>query len=230
MQSNPQRDLSPLRPAARWLAVTSLSAIGWLAAAVLPARGQASFDNQVVTFEVDTIVEFEFVISNGAYQSTFGVLELDENNNIIRQVPLISEDVPSDFAQSVERPSDYQTDIEADESVDFRGTPGITVPEPFAEFLFEAGKRYAFYLESTFEGRDAGTVYSLDALNVPTVSPDSPGVQLFRFLGGLSELEDGTGILIDMDDTGAQLVRDTQQDRDFDDFRVVAGGNLSCPY
>ncbi len=197
------------------LAVVLGGAIGFGTPA---AQAQEFFSNRGIQFEVDTIVEFEFVESHGAYQSTFGVINLDTG----RKTPLISEIRPADRVQSVERPSDYEDNFASGKANDFLGTPGNAVPDPFAEFEFQANTRYAFYLESSYNNRPAGTLYSVDTQN-------PGGGQRVMFEGGLASLGSG-GVLLRWDDTGSVLVRQEQQDLDFDDFIIRGGGHLDCPY
>lgn len=172
------------------------------------------YGNGDIKFDTDTIVEFEFLESNGAYQSTFGVIDLDTNE----KTPLMREIKPSDVPQDVTRPSDY---VEYS-AHDFKGTPGNSVPNPLPEFEFKANHRYAFYLESTYNGRSAGILYSTDAMN-------PGGNQQARFEGGSEALLNG-GSVIRWDDTGSVLVQSDREDRDFDDFVVRVGGHEVCPY
>lgn len=181
-------------------------------------KAQDIFENNGIQFDVDTIVEFEFVESNGAYQSTFGVINLDTGE----KTPLLAEVKPSDSAQNVGRPSDYQNDTGTGTRKDFRGTPGNTVPQPLTEFQFKAKTRYVFYLESTYNGKPAGIVYSTNASN-------PGGNQQAQLEGGFQSLANN-GTTIRWDDTGSVLVRQDKEDRDFDDFIVRAGGSLDCPY
>lgn len=194
--------------------------IGVIAAGVLgtfsrPAQAADQFDTNGIQFDVDTIVEFEFVESHGAYQSTFGVINLDTG----KKTPLLAEVKPSDSPQNVNTPTDY---TRSPSKPDFTGTPGNTVPQPLAEFEFKAKTRYAFYLESTYNGRPAGIVYSSNALN-------SANNQQARFDGNFSGLANGGTINL-WDDTGSLLVKRNQEDTDFNDFIVRAGGHLVCPY
>lgn len=179
--------------------------IGAIAIAT-PAQAQDRFDNTVVQFETDTVVEFEFVSSEGVYQSTFGVVNLNTGD----RTPLINE----------ARPSDRSSSIIAN-PVDGIGTPGNTVPQPLAEFEFEANTPYAFYLESFYNGQPAGMFYSVDVRN-----PSNN--RRLRFEGDSSRLGNG-GVLLRWDDTGSLLVPPIQQDRDYNDFTVRAGGHLACP-
>ncbi len=183
-----------------------------------PSQAQEIFGNTGIQFDVDTVIEFEFVESNGAYQSTFGVIDLTNG----QKTPLLIEVKPSDIAQDVSRPSTYTDDTGSTNRRDFIGTPGNTVPQPLAEFEFKANRNYAFYLESTLNGRPAGILYSTNSQN--------PGTnQQTVFEGGLPALASG-GTLIRWDDTGSVLVRQELEDRDFDDFVIRAGGHIPCPY
>jgi hypothetical protein len=189
-------------------------ASGFLAILPTVANAQDILGNSGIQFNVDTIIEFEFIESNGAFQSTFGVVNLDTGEKF----PLILEVKPADRFQDVDQPSDFQDD--AGTSVkDFQGTPGNTVPQPFTEFEFKANTNYAFYLESTYNGRPAGILYSTDALN-----PNNN--QQVMFEGGFETLGNN-GATIRWDDTG--IVKELAE-RDFDDFIIIAGGSLACPY
>jgi hypothetical protein len=165
------------------------------------AKAAENFDNNFIRFEKDVAVEFEFVESRGAYQSTFGVINLVTGD----KTPLLAEVQPSD-----------DPSLTSPRSTDFLGTPGKTVPQPLNEFLFKAGQPYAFYLESTYQGRDAGIVYSSNNRNLNGQLQSKVGD-----IGGLSN----QGLKIEWDDTGAVLSR--RDDRDFNDFQVIAGGNVT---
>jgi len=186
-------------------AIASLYAAGLLGSWKQPAQAAEQFGNSAIQFDVDTIVEFEFVASHGAFQSTFGVLNLDTGE----KTPLISEIKPSD-----------SNDPMINKKTDFLGTPGNAVPQPLAEFQFKAHTRYLFYLESLYNNRPAGIIYSTNTRN-----PNSN--QQAEFAGGLSGLANG-GTLINWDDTG--IVKKTPQEKDFNDFTVRVGGHLACPY
>ncbi|MGV2827613.1 hypothetical protein [Myxosarcina sp. GI1(2024)] len=218
---------------------------------ILPAAAEDYIGNQGISFDRDTIVEFEFIESHGAYQSTFGAIDLDScqtdtSGAIIfdscDKTPLFQEVKPADNYEyeKVYSNSSYETDLGKADSEDFIGTPGNTVPQPKAEFLFEAGKRYAFYLESQFEGQPSGVVYSTDLFNSENnrqalfeneilsttevaTRRNSPSSNRF------ANLVDG-GLLINFEDTGATLVKESDLDADFDDFVVGVGGSLECLY
>ncbi|MGB7445313.1 MAG: hypothetical protein WA919_29930 [Coleofasciculaceae cyanobacterium] len=183
-----------------------------------PVVAQEVFGNDGILLKEDTIIEFEFVESNGAYQSVFGVINLDTGE----KTALIAEAKASDFPQNVTLPSDYEDDAGVVEKDDFFGSPGNSVPQPLPEFTFKANTRYAFYLESFYNGRPVGTLYSLDSRN-------PGGNQQLMFEGNFQALTNG-GSLIRWDDTGAALVRAEFQDRDFDDFIVRIGGHEACRY
>ena len=97
-----------------------------------PAVAADYFGNDIIQFEQDTIVEFEFIESHGAYQSTFGVIDLDSCQLTSEQTiifdscdktPLLSETQPSDLEETVYRSSSYEDDL-SNKTYDFLGTPG----------------------------------------------------------------------------------------------------------
>jgi hypothetical protein len=110
------------------------------------------FNNQAVQFDRDTIMEFQFLKSNNAAQSTFGVLNLATGE----KTPLISE------ARAQDKPGR-----------NYAGTAGKSVRKPFAEFTFKSGTPYTLYLESTQKGKGTTTVYSVPEKN--------GGAQLAKF-------------------------------------------------
>jgi hypothetical protein len=191
--------------------------LSWLAlagaalAAAPPGMAQERFGERGILFEVDTVVEFRFVQSNGAYRSTFGVINLETNEKF----PLIQESKPADNVNKI-----GNTEEEPGQR-DFLGTPGNAVPEPFAEFEFEANTPYAFYLESTYLQQPAGVLFS-----VPQQNPNN--TRQVQFRGGFSDLASG-GVRLRWDDTGSLLVPAQRQDSDFNDFVVEMGGHLACP-
>ena len=224
---------------------------GLLLGTTVTVQAQDTFNDNFIQFEQDTIVEFEFIESHGAYQSTFGVIDLSScqgsfggmDLNSCQRTPLLIEEKASDLQESVVRRSTYQDNAYIDSTGDFLGTPGNAVPQPIAEFKFEAGKRYIFYLESSFQGKPAGILYSSTAYNpgnnqqaLFTDSVDDETLQAVRRnvldndvpmqeeLGGLVN----GGLLIRWDDSGSVLVNDQQKDLDFDDFLVGVGGEWDC--
>ena len=168
-----------------------------------PAHAQEKFDGNGVQFDVDTVVEF-------------GVINLQTGE----KTPLIQEIKPSDILQNAEVPSNYQDDI--GRASDFLGSVGNTVTQPLAEFNFKANTLYAFYLESFLNGKSEKIFYSVDSRN-----PNN--TQRIKFDSTLDRLGNG-GVMLNWDDTGSLLVTVPDEDRDFDDFLVRAGGNLACVY
>lgn len=229
----------------------SVSTIGLLGIIPQAATAADYIGNRGIQFEQDTTIEFEFIVSHGAYQSTFGVIDLDSCQTTPDQViifdscqktPLIREVKPADNNETVLRPSNYQDDLSGSVVSDFIGTPGNAVSEPLAEFTFEAGKKYAFYLESEYNDKFAGIVYSTDFINLQSdrralfndenlsraelaTRRDTPTTDVNQF----ETLING-GLLLRFDDTGSELVKKADQDTDFDDFVVGIGGYESCLY
>jgi hypothetical protein len=198
--------------------VASLSALVLLKPLSVKATGENQFDNTGILFDIETIVEFEFIESNGAYQATFGVMNVQTGE----KTPLLVEVKPADRVQSVEAESTYQDNSRQGVSNDFRGTPGNAVPQPLVAFKFQANTPYLFYLESSLNGRSAGILYSMNSRN--------PGEnKQLRFEGDFSTLGTG-GVALYWDDTGSLLVNPELEDQDFDDFIIQVGGNLDCPF
>ncbi len=234
------------RPALTCLGI-SIGTVGFLQAMSLSALADV-VGNQGIRFGEDTIVEFEFIESHGAYQSTFGVIDLDScqkdgagaiNFESCSKTPLMSEVKASDSFDTVYRRSTYETDLQEGRNNDFLGTPGNTVPNYKEEFLFEADKRYVFYLESQFDGKTAGVVYSSDLINSRgnrqalfndeglTKDAIAKRRNTTDHTNKFDRLVDG-GLLINFDDTGSNLVKTSNQDVDFDDFIVGMGGGIVC--
>ena len=195
----------------------AMGAIGMTAAtALVPAvaLAQETFSTRGIRLEVDTIVEFEFLESNGHYRSIFGILNLETGEKF----PLYREVKGSDRSQAVNVPSSYQDDLGLENDDDFQGTPGNTVPEYLGEFRFAANTDYTFYLESYLNGKPAGVLYSTNSYN-------EDNLQYARFDGPIDDLIEG-GLLLRWEDTGSLLVKPSDIDYDFDDFVVRIGGYL----
>jgi Domain of unknown function (DUF4114) len=191
--------------------------LGWVASSLTLQAHAAdlSIGNGGLQFNRETTLEADFVESHGAYQSTFGVVNLDTQEKI----PLLTETKASDQADSVFRPSSKVNDTESNR--DFLGT-SQTVTQGTGKYTFKPGINYSFYLESSYNGRPTGVVYSTDSLN--------PGQeQQVTFTGNPANLCQGGGMIMAWDDTGSRLVRDrAAQDRDFDDF-IVRLRDTACP-
>lgn len=206
----------------RWTAIASFSALGLLGTLTGTAQAQEAFGTDAVQFAEDTTVEFEFKESHGAYQATFGVVNLDTGET----TPLYVEAKPYDTYGSgqIEPSTGGQNDTGS--SGDFLGTvQGGTVrnaqgeASALSEFTFRANSRYAFYLD--------------------TVSPTGQTRRSLRSTSNLATLFDGAldagdrsgvvGTRVAWDDSG--LPR-PGKDSDFDDFVIEAGGYLvtvPCP-
>lgn len=192
-------------------------ASGLFSALAAPVQAQDSFSNQVIQFPEDTTVEFEFKESHGAYQSTIGIIDLETGQPV---KVLFSEAKPYDeygTGQTQQR-TFGQNNIGT--SLDFLGTVGGgTIQDQYAEFTFQANKRYAFYLESVSPtGQTRRTVLSTS--NLASV-----------FDGSLDAGNRGgiVGTRVAWDDDGLPRAG---KDQDFDDFVIEAGGYLievNCP-
>ena len=190
---------------------------GWLASSfsAQAIAADIALGNGGIRFDRDTTLEQSFLESHGAYQSTFGVINLDTQE----KTPLLVEVKPADVTAPVGRPSTKLND--RDTRLDFAGTPGNAVPQPISKFTFRANNNYVFYLESTLNDRPAGIVYSTNTLN-----PHQE--QQVVFTGRPTELCSPGGMLLAWDDTGSKLVKTRQQqDQDFDDY-IVRLRNSAC--
>jgi hypothetical protein len=197
--------------------LTGAIAAGLVGSLAAPVQAQDSFGNQVVQFPVDTTVEFEFIASHGAYQSSIGIVNLDTNQPV---AVLFSETKPYDTAGTGQPQPSSPGQNNIGTSVDFLGTiQGGTVRDQFTEFTFEANTRYGFYLESISQtGQTRRTVLSTSDLAAIFDGALDAGNR-----GGI------TGTRIAWDDDG--LPR-PGKDSDFDDFVIEAGGYLvtaPCP-
>jgi hypothetical protein len=197
--------------------LTGAIAAGLVGSLAAPVQAQDSFGNQVVQFPVDTTVEFEFVESHGAYQSSIGVVNLDTNQPV---AVLFSETKPYDTAGTGQPQPSSPGQNNTGEAIDFIGTvQGGTIQDRFTEFTFEANTRYGFYLESVSPtGQTRRTVLSTSDLAAIFDGTLDAGNR-----GGI------TGTRIAWDDAG--LPR-PGKDSDFDDFVIEAGGYLvtaPCP-
>lgn len=230
----------------------SLGVLGLLNAMGTSAAAEDIIGNKGVRFDEDTIVEFEFIESHGAYQSTFGVIDLDTcepgvgggiNFASCTKTPLLSEVKASDSFDfnDVYRQSSYQTDLQAGRNNDFLGTPGNTVVDTIAEYKFKAKGIYVFYLESQFNNKPAGVVYTTNLINnngnkqalfhAEDLTTQTVAQRRADDNFGANEFEAlvNGGLLVNLDDTGSTLVKTGQEDADFDDFIVGIGGYICDP-
>ncbi len=193
----------------KWLA--GAIAAGLLGSVALPVQAQEAFDNRGIEFSEETIVEFEFVETQGANRSEIGVINLETNQRTV----LFEEVKPYDNFNP------GQPLARLPVAGDFRGTvSGGTVRQRLTEFTFEANTPYALYLESfsPTTGRSLGTVLSTSSL-AAQFNGELDGGQLGQIVGSR----------LIWDDDGLPGER---KDNDFDDFVVEAGGYLidfTCP-
>jgi len=136
-----------------------------IAGLVSAAPAQAlSFNNSGISFNEDTTVNFDFVGSHGWFQSNFGVID-----STGKQTVLFSETKRSDGTGR-----------------DNQGTCGNTVLICSTAFKFEAGKQYAFFLDSGIDVWGDYDVYSTDSMNASGLN----FANQFKFLQGTSVLSD----------------------------------------
>lgn len=189
------------------------------------AQANSDFSNQSIYFDRDTVVEFEFIQSHGAYQSVFGMI----NQTTGEETIIFQETQPYDGYGVLRQTSSNPSENDTGSNIDFVGTFGETVvagrdlsvvrtsgkPDgQVVEVPFRANHRYTFFLK-TF--RDDGSLktqslsteafLSLDgSLNGGTRSRDSFGRPI-------------TGTSLAWEDGGT-----ISNDEDHDDFVVEAGG------
>jgi hypothetical protein len=214
----PEENLKSNRSNPRVASIAFGLSLGWLTSSlILPARAaDMSIGNEGIRANRSTTLQSEFVESHGAYQSTFGVINLTTKE----KTPLLVETKPSDSPDTIFRPSTKIDDLGS--ALDFPGTPGNAVPEPTRQYTFQPNNDYVFYLESSFNGRPTGILYSTDRLN-----PNAE--QHVRFNGNINTLCQTGGMTLGWDDTGSRIVRNRQaQDRDYDDF-IVRLRDTACP-
>lgn len=136
--------------------VLGLIAGSAMALGAMPAQAAAiSFGNDGIKFAKDTMVDFWFLESNGAFKSTLSVYNADTKtavNPFLFQEAAPGYDVPK--------------------TGDFHGTCPKTVTSPTGEchtwFTFKGGVNYSLLLDSTPNGK----VYSTNALNIGSLNPD----------------------------------------------------------
>lgn len=137
-----------------------------IAGLVSSAPAQAfSFNNSGISFNEDTTVNFEFLESHGWFKSNFGVID-----STGKQTVLFSETKRNDNGGAL----------------DNQGTCGNTVLICSTAFKFEAGKQYAFFLDSGTDVWGDSDVYSTDSKNASGLG----FANQFKFLEGTSVLND----------------------------------------
>lgn len=137
--------------------LVALIAGGALAVVNTPAQAATIlFGNEGILFDTDTIIDLEFLSSNGEYQSAFGFVTL-EDGEAGEFTSVFSENAPG-----------YDLPIVGD----FLGTFPETVSDRTAQFIFAANVEYSFALRT-----GSNILYSTSSLN-------SGGTQQARFTGG----------------------------------------------
>ncbi len=180
------------------------------------------FDTQVIQFSEETTVEFEFIESHGAFQSAFGVVNLDTGEETI----LFQETKPYDAFGTGQRQPSAPGQNNVGSSIDFLGTvAGGTMQNqsgessPYSEYTFESGTRYALFLQSVSPtGQTRRRVIS-----------NSESAALFAGSLDGGTQQGITGTRVAWDDDGLETA---SKDTDFDDFVIEAGGYLvtvACP-
>jgi hypothetical protein len=124
------------------------------ATALLGIAGPASaftFGTNGISFNSDQEVRFNFVSSNGAFQSTLKIFEVLSNGSLqAAENGVVLEEVKGSDNGSR---NGYQA------------TLGNAVQMVNNTFTFLAGKIYTLGLVSTYNGRDVGPVYSTSSFN-----------------------------------------------------------------
>ncbi|NJN72829.1 MAG: hypothetical protein HC799_08515 [Limnothrix sp. RL_2_0] len=204
-----------------------------LALGLAPVKAQAntSFSSQGISFDQDTVVEFEFIQSHGSYRTVFGMIDRNTNQ---KQV-IFQENQPYDDYQFQEYlPNIGMHDTGSDQ--DYVGTFGKTVTSgsglvavkafgkpngQVVEVPFKANHQYVFFLD-VFNERGQLVNQLLSTQNVASFNGDLEGGSGSR--NGYGDRITGISLLWE---DGGRL--ESESDFDFDDFVVEAGGFLFDP-
>lgn len=208
---------SSVRHSLSWGAIAFLSAIGLGSALAISAQAQEALTNNAVQFSEDTIIEFEVTETNGFLQSTFGVI----NTKTGQKTPLFTETKPFDAwvgqAPAAQQPGGQRV------YDDYKGTVaggsilnGEGQANPLVKFRFAANTPYVFYLDSVnpYTKRVRTQLVSTELNNT-------------RFSGNLEAGEPGNPI--NWEDTGLRTPVPVGNDRDYNDFNIIAGGFVLTP-
>ncbi len=197
--------------------VASLSAIGVCSVLAVSVQAQEALTNNAVQFSEDTIIEFEVTETNGFLQSTFGVI----NTRTGKKTPLFVETKPFD-AWTGQPPvarqpggqrvyDDYKGTVAGGSIVNGEGQAS-----PLIKFRFDANTPYVFYLDSV-------NPYT-QKIRTQLVSTNLNNT---RFSGNLEAGESGNPI--NWEDTGLITPVVAGNDRDYNDFNIIAGGFVLTP-
>ncbi len=212
MKTNIFRNL--MTAAATATALVSLAAPGE-AASLLPGE---TFGTNGLKFVQDTNVEFTFIQSNGAFQSTLKLFEVGSSNTLTAVKTLFAETKGSDDGWKN----------------GWLGTCGNTVLNCTTYYTFQANKTYTLGLDSGANG----IVYSTTALN--NFAPGGTQQAVFNSFGSQGQPDTtpfpiGDGGQFQAADPLAMVVkigiddRGNNNDKDFQDFTVTALGTRSVP-
>jgi hypothetical protein len=197
--------------------VASLSAIGVCSVLAVSVQAQEALTNNAVQFSEDTIIEFEVTETHGFLQSTFGVI----NTRTGKKTPLFIETKPFD-AWTGQPPAARQPGGQRVYD-DYTGTVaggsivnGEGQASPLIKFRFDANTPYVFYLDSV-------NPYT-KKIRTQLVSTNLNNT---RFSGNLEAGESGNPI--NWEDTGLITPVVAGNDRDYNDFNIIAGGFVLMP-
>ncbi len=198
-------------------AIATLGAIGLCSSLAVSTQAQEALTNNAVQFSEDTIIEFEVTETHGFLQSTFGVI----NTRTGKKTPLFIENKPFD-AWTGQPPASRQPGGQRVYE-DYTGTVaggsivnGEGQANPLIKFRFDANTPYVFYLDSV-------NPYT-KKIRTQLVSTNLNNT---RFSGNLEAGEPGNPI--NWEDTGLITPVVAGNDRDYNDFNIIAGGFLLTP-
>jgi hypothetical protein len=211
-----------------------LLACGLLSLCFLSTEAQANtnFSDQGISFDQDTIVEFEFIQSHGSYRTVFGMI----NRTTGKPMVIFQENQPYDnygVAEYASNSGDHDTGSTQEDYVGTFGktvTPGVGLKpvksfgKPDGQILevpFQANHQYVFFLDVYNERGEFVTQF----LSTESAANFDGNIEGGR--GRDSFGRAATGIALLWDDGGR--VESTGMDFDFDDFVVEAGGFLFDP-
>lgn len=161
-------------------ATTATVAIG---SSVLPAQAAFLFGTDGISFEKDTLMEFNFISSNGGFQSSLGIF-------------LVNGDVVDETSRFELFSETKQADLSFGEDDQWTGTCGNTFSAVLGpctrSFTFRAGQVYTFGLTSLEPVQRSGDPgFNIDY--VPTNLADNPGtVSNTSIVFSTSSLNGGT--------------------------------------
>ncbi len=193
--------------------LVSITAATATATAMLGLAGPAhafTFGTNGISFDTNQEVKFNFSSSNGAFQSTLKIFEV----------------LSSGAVQSANNGLLFE-EVKASDNGSKKGyeaTLGNAVQMVNDTFTFLAGKVYALGLASTYNGQDAGIVYTTSSLNRSGLQRSlfgSTGGEEAKAFAGASSFQIGNPfagpVAIAFED-----VKWAAADGDFNDFVVTA--------